>query len=1395
MKSFKYLIFILVAVFAASGVQSQVSYTLQLLHASDLEGGVEAITRAKHFAAIVDTLEETYPNSITLSAGDNFIPGPFFNAAADLNTFRANGVFNNVYNRLFGVSTYNGLREEGGRADITIMNIIGFDASAMGNHEFDAGPGAIEAIIEEDFRSPSGPASDRWVGAQFPYLSANLDFTQSSSLGNLFEGNVMENTDFLSGPAQSQTGNSSIAKIAAATYITRGGEKIGVVGATTPLLFTISSPGDVSVKTPGAGTNNLSDLASLIQPWIDSLTTNHGVNKIVLVTHLQQIQLEEQLAALLSGVDIIVAGGSDAVLANAGNRLLSGASVYKPYPILTVNADGDTCAIVSTDGEYSYVGRLVVGFDAAGKLVPSSINPAESYPYIADSAMVSQVWGNYAAAFANPNSKGSLVDTITEAVTSVVISKDGNVLGKTEVYLEGERSSVRTQETNLGNLTADANLWQAQQLDPAVKVSIKNGGGIRASIGEVNETSPGVYEKLPPQANPLSGKLQEEMSQLDAENSLRFNNRLTVLEVTASGLKQLIEHGFAAWTPTATPGQFCQLGGCKVAFDPSLTAMSRIKSLVIVDDNDIITDTIVKDGSVFGNANRPIKIVTLNFLAGGGDGYPFPSLGTNFVDLDTASALGQGSFNFTVTGSEQDALAEYMNSMYAITGFDEEDTEIEKDERIQNLAFRPDGIFPTEVSFANAKVSVSEGDGFIDLSVNYTNNSGSDVRVYFELVRSINTAQISDAILNTAFITATANSTGSANVRISINDDALPESDEIVFVGIIDTNLYTIDGNKYAALFISDNDYTGPVASKAVELRYLSSYDGLSSVSTEIIDYDTNTKYLYSTNSSDNKLEILNISDLSNISSVASVDLSTYGGGINSLAVYNGTVAVAMEANTKTDNGSVVFFNGTGTYINDLDVCVLPDMLTFTHDGKKLLVACEGEPNDDYTVDPEGGIAIIDMSKAPADLIASDVTILDFNAYDSQKEQLIQSGVRIFGPGASVSQDLEPEYIAVSEDNSTAYVNCQEANALIIVNLSNNSITGIEALGYKDHMQPSNGFDSDRRSDDIHIAQAPFRGFYMPDAIASYEVNGINYVVSANEGDSRDYDGYSEEARLDPDDYVLDPIAFPHADAIYKAYGDIKVTTAQGDVDNDGDFDHIYTYGARSFSIWNGSNGSLVYDSGDDIEQILKNHPEYVKLFNVNDDGISIKNRSDDKGPEPEAVTLGISSGKVYAFVGLERVGGVMVYDITDPVSPKFVDIHIPRDTADGSGDQGPEGLVFVEYTESPTGKNLLIASNEVSSTISFWEVYDANLPSGTEELKNKNLAIYPNPASSEVFVVATFEGQAALNIYDASGRLVKSEILNANVQRISLSDLSAGIYNLSLISAEGIDSQKLVLE
>ena len=733
-------------------ISEQETFTLQILHASDLEGGVDAIANAPNFATIVDRLEDEVPNSVLLSAGDNIIPGPFFNAAGDREAFRDSDLFNDIYNTLFGTDAYDSLREGGGRVDITIMNILGFDASAVGNHEFDAGSDAFEQIIEEDFRSnaedgsPDGPTGDRWVGAQFPYLSANLDFSGDGDLGNLFTDQILPSTDFATGPDQSAAGESSVPKLAQATTIEEGGELIGVVGATTQLIENISSPSGTTETT--GGVNDMQALADALNPVIEDLMdgddnvmgTEDDVNKIILVSHLQQFALEQELAGLLNGVDVIIAGGSDTLSADEQDRLRAGDTADVDYPFLTTNADGDPTAIMSTAGEYSYVGRLVVEFDEDGVLIPGSIDEDVSGAFATDDQGVIDVTGAATAEEAVAGSaKGTEVQTLVDAVSEVVTAQDGNVFGETDVFLDGRRESVRTEETNLGNLTADANLAEARKVDETVQVSIKNGGGIRALIGEVDSTD---GTELPPQANPLSGKEDGQVSQLDIDNALRFNNALTLITLTPAQLLEVLEHAVAETAPGATPGQFAQVGGLNFSFDPDLAAGSRVQNVALVDDDGAFVEALVVDGEVV--SDTPVRVVTLDFLANGNDGYPFADFvaadpefadrvdligedenGNGVLDdgedlnlngeLDGPALTDPGVATFADPGTEQDALAEFLAAEHPVGGdtpFGDAETDPEDDQRIQNLAV--EGATDTVIPPTIAGLVAASGDDFDD---------------------------------------------------------------------------------------------------------------------------------------------------------------------------------------------------------------------------------------------------------------------------------------------------------------------------------------------------------------------------------------------------------------------------------------------------------------------------------------------------------------------------------------------------------------------------------------------------------------------------------------------------------------------------------------------------------
>ena len=672
-------------------INSRSDFQLQVLHSSDMESSVSATQDAPNFAAIVDKLEDEYPNTVLLSSGDNVLPGPFLSSGEDpslqtpLRTTAAS----------YYAGNGNQLRPAIGRADIAIMNIMGYHASAMGNHEFDLGTSELNGQIGVDIRSNG--ADKRWIGAQFPFVSCNLNYSQDLNLSYLFTNQILRDTAFKT--AANITANSQKRGIAPSVVIERNGQKIGIVGITTQILAQISSPGATSIIGPTV--NNMPALAAIMQPFIDSLRIKEGINKIIVLSHLQQINLEMSLAPLLKGVDIIIAGGNHELLADNTDRLRGGQTVYGTYPMLLNNFDNEPLLLVNSTAEWKYVNRLVLDFDVNGKIILSSLDPSINGVYAADSAMVTQLYGSYAAGF-TAGSKGQQVRLITNAIASVINSKDGNVLGKSKVFLEGRRNLVRTEETNLGNVSSDANLWYAQQYDPAVKISIKNGGGIRSAIGFVNAVGNNVTLE-PNQANAGAGKMAGDISQLDVENSLRFNNRLVIVSANAAGVKRLIEHGISATRPGATPGQFPQIGGLAFSYDTTLSVGSKIRSLVTIDANGNRVDTLVRNGVLVGDTNRVFKLVTLNFLANpsgsgspiGGDGYPFPSNTFNRVDLDTAIKAA-GTATFSAIGSEQDAFAEYLQARHATsqTAYAVRDTSLFGDRRIQLLNTRPDAIFP-----------------------------------------------------------------------------------------------------------------------------------------------------------------------------------------------------------------------------------------------------------------------------------------------------------------------------------------------------------------------------------------------------------------------------------------------------------------------------------------------------------------------------------------------------------------------------------------------------------------------------------------------------------------------------------------------------------------------------
>lgn len=527
----------------------------------------------------------------------------------------------------------------------------------------------------------------------------------------------------------------------------------------------------------------------------------------------------------------------------------------------------------------------------------------------------------------------------------------------------------------------------------------------------------------------------------------------------------------------------------------------------------------------------------------------------------------------------------------------------------------------------------------------------------------------------------------------------------------------------------------------------------------EIVAYDAPHQKLYVVNGAVNAIDIIDISNIptqplslpfsgtnltserltlpKSVTTTEQPDLPL--GSPSSLSIHNNLMAVATANKDKQQLGAVLFYRLSRSkpeFIKAVTVGALPDMITFTHGGHKVIVANEGEPSKDYRHDPEGSVSIINIQPE----IADSAKHLNFKQFNELREQLASTGVKFASPqGTSVAQDLEPEYITVAGDDSRAYVTLQENNAIAIIDLTTDSILNVYGLGFKDWGQYK--IDVSNKDGVNAATYENVYGIYQPDAIVSYDVNGKTYILSANEGDAREYIYDASEAdcntaghQYDDEDGCISyteeyrakklPIKSPSAiDSYYhkNGIGRLKVTSELGDDDGDGLYEKLYSYGARSFSIWD-EDVQQVYDSGDDFEQLLIER--YGESFNSNENENKGDSRSDDKGAEPEAITTGIINGKTYAFIGLERHGGIMVYDISNPTSPTFEtyvnnrdfskDFEIDDDSNpvalkgayDQVGDLAPESLAFIPAKDSPTGKALLAVANEVSGSVSIYQLH-----------------------------------------------------------------------------------------
>jgi hypothetical protein len=513
----------------------------------------------------------------------------------------------------------------------------------------------------------------------------------------------------------------------------------------------------------------------------------------------------------------------------------------------------------------------------------------------------------------------------------------------------------------------------------------------------------------------------------------------------------------------------------------------------------------------------------------------------------------------------------------------------------------------------------------------------------------------------------------------------------------------------FIAMTFSVFRHNAAMAQSGIELHHIASFshgDYLKQAS-EVVAHDPRTQRLFVVNAQNIRIDVLDIHHPEAPKLFTKIEVSHFGGGVNSVDVHDNVVAIAIEDTNKQWPGTVAFYNTDGKFLSAVKAGPMPDMLKFSPDGRWLLTADEGEPNQDYTIDPSGSVSIIDLKGGVAQVKQEDVRTADFAAFNTQ---VFDSRIRVFGPQATPAQDFEPEYLAISPDSKTAWVVLQENNALAILDIAAAKFSKIVSLGFKDFHLKGNGLDASNHNAAIEIKRWPVKGMYQPDAILAYQAQGRTFLVTANEGDPRQYAAFKEEVRVE--DVKLDTTAFKKIKKLQKKknLGRLKISKAMGDPDGDGDYDALYTFGGRSFAIWT-VEGVPVYDSGDDFERITAS--AFPRGFNSdNEKNGSLDNRSDDRGPEPEGLAFAEIAARKYIFVGLERIGGIMVYDVTDPYLPFFVryvnNRNFNGNAAEGTaGDLGPEGLAFIKAKDSPNGKPLLVVANEVSGTTSIFEIWN----------------------------------------------------------------------------------------
>jgi hypothetical protein len=741
----------------------------------------------------------------------------------------------------------------------------------------------------------------------------------------------------------------------------------------------------------------------------------------------------------------------------------------------------------------------------------------------------------------------------------------------------------------------------------------------------------------------------------------------------------------------------------------------------------------------------------------------------------------------TITLTYNDPFMGNQSYTLVVSGIENEDG------IIMSCPFNFTFSYNTSITSESNFIVVEENYGILELRFLIENPSlaSFDLNV---LPTSFKTSDAADYEFENQTISITPESGNEIVVQINITDDQVEEQHAEYF-NLLISNLTgtSLTGDSLITIYIRDNDRLAPQPTQDVELHYVGSFDpsGANNSTCEVVAFDPESKRLFSTSAISNVLDIIDFSNPSSPSTIKSIDMTPYG-GLTSVASQNGYIAVASPNEAAEIPGSVIFFDINGEFLSQVTVGVLPDMIVFSPDGSKVMTANEGQPNSDYSIDPEGSVSIIDITTGIENLTNQDVKTLGFTAFNASELELINSGVRKTKKESTLSQDIEPEYISIDKDSKKGWVSCQENNAIAEINLETEEIVKIWEMGTKDLMLPGNGIDASDNNSEILIANWPIHAYFIPDGIASYNVNGKNYIITANEGDEKEYDGLNERTSVGAGSYILNPENYPQSSILKKSYnlGRMRVTNLNGDTNGNGDYDQIYCLGTRSFSIFDAESGELVFDSGDDMEFYISQHPDFSKIFNADHEENTPKVRSRSKGPEPEGVSMATLSDKNYVFVSLERVGGVMIYDVTDPAAPIFVNYSNTRSTSAYEGDHGAETSVYIPSDISPDDKPYLIIANEISGTLTIYEVIDNNPVSvnnyGAKAIRSLN--VFPNPATKSETVF--LNRNTDISVFDLKGNIV---FQGKNVSTLNLNNWLPGTYMIK--SSDGASAKLIIAE